>query len=132
MKNENIIIFSNVSLTFQRSVGTWKRLIKLLFFIIILIFFNSNSIFAQKDIDFQLIVAADNNNEKKAFDLLRQGANPNTTTYDGITPLMYASENGNEFICIKLLEYGADINTKCKYGPPALISATLHYHTKIV
>ena len=115
-------------LTCQRASGTWHRLI----IFIILFFANSTLIFAQKDINYQLIVAANNNNEKKVFELLREGADPNATPYGNITPLMYASENGNEFICIKLLEYGAEIDKTATNGPPALISATLHKHPKIV
>ena len=100
--------------------------------ILIFVIINSVFLFAQKDNDKQLIIAASENNEKKVLELLRKGANPNAKTYNGITPLMYAAESGNYFICLKLLEYNANVDIKPKYAPSALITATQHRNTKIV
>ena len=102
---------------------------KSLFLILqLLIFLN---IYAQS-IDYDLINAVYNNNEKAIFDLLRKGANPNATTSSGITPLMYAVQNGNYFICKKLISSGADVNNTNKNLVPPLNNAIMNSDTGIV
>jgi len=93
------------------------------FLVIIFIIFPISFSYSQKKIDQELLLATSTNDTKKVYDLLRKGANVNTKTEYGITPLMYAVDNSNYQICIKLLENGADINTVPEYAPPALIAA---------
>ncbi len=100
-------------------------------FILILIISPISFSFSQKKIDEELLLATSNNNDKKVYDLLRKGADVNTKTSYGITPLMYAVDKSNYQICIKLLEYGANIDTKPDFSPPALIAAVKNNDFKI-
>jgi ankyrin repeat protein len=72
---------------------------------------------------FNLILAAEKSDLIAMEILLRRGADPDSKTSDGITPLMYASENGNADVVQMLLEHGADPNIKPYYAPAALISS---------
>ncbi len=99
--------------------------------ILIFIIFPVSLSFSQKKIDQELLLATSTNDSKKVYDLLRKGADVNTKTEYGITPLMYAVDNSNYQICIKLLEKGADINIVPDYSPPALIAATKNNDFKI-
>jgi len=52
--------------------------------------------------------------------LLKAGANPNTQTKDGVSPLMVGAGQGEKEICNLLLSCGADVNLKHSKGLTAL------------
>jgi ankyrin repeat protein len=74
--------------------------------------------------DFNLILAAERDDLIAIEILLRRGADPDATTFDGVTPLMYASDNGNVEAVMLFLEHGADPNAVPDNGITALISAS--------
>jgi ankyrin repeat protein len=88
-------------------------------------------IFGQS-LDYQLLTAVYENNEKAVFELLRNGANPNATTSDSITPLMYAVQNGNLFLTKKLLQVGANPDINSVFVPAAIFNAVENQDTAIV
>lgn len=81
------------------------------------------SIYDSGDLDFDLILAAEAGDESKVIDFINQGADVNTQTLDGVTPLMYAAEKGYYSICRILILHGANIDRQPGIGPPALIGA---------
>ncbi len=86
--------------------------------------------FAQS-LDNQLLQATYDNNERKIFDLLRNGANANAKNAENVTPLMYAVQNGNYMIADKLIKCGANVNAKPKNGIYPLIEADFNQDTAI-
>ncbi len=78
---------------------------------IFLIQFFLTTIKAQNKND-RLLNATFNNNEKTVFNLLKGGADPNTATFYGVTPLMYATDNGNLYLCKLLLQHNAKVNAQ--------------------
>lgn len=69
----------------------------------------------QDSLDFELLTSSYNNDLNKAVQLLKQGANVNTVSPDGITPLIYAVQNGN-LDMVKLLFYNhADYSYQSNY-----------------
>ncbi len=111
----------------------------LLFFLVF-----TNAIFSQKndslqvanllteeEINFELLNAAYEGNEKKVLMLLKTGANVNTSTNEGITPLMYATQGGYLSIVKILIFNGADVNAVPKDGTTSLISAAQNNHENI-
>lgn len=76
------------------------------------------------DLNFNLIIAANNGFESEVMRLLKEGSNPNARTYEGVTPLMYAVQLENLKICKILLLNGADPDLKDYiHGTPALMAA---------
>ncbi|KAJ0233440.1 Cyclic nucleotide-binding domain-containing protein [Hirschfeldia incana] len=55
--------------------------------------------------------------------LVRSGADPNKTDYDGRTPLHLAASRGYEDITLFLIQEGVDINQKDKFGNTPLLEA---------
>ncbi len=82
-------------------------------------------------IDYQLLIATYNNNDKAVFDLLRQGANPNYQTAQGTTPLMYAVQNGNIWATKKLLDAGANPDINTYSSPAAIFNAVINNDTAL-
>ncbi|MBI4649313.1 MAG: ankyrin repeat domain-containing protein [Bacteroidia bacterium] len=76
------------------------------------------------DYGMELIIAADEGDAEKVFELLDKGVDVNSKTYEGVTPLMYAAQNGYLDIVKILVLNGASINMKPYNGITALISAT--------
>ncbi len=70
----------------------------------------SNYLLTAQEIDTDLINAIIDKDEKKVFYLLKSGSNPNSESFEGVTPLMYAAETGNYYITNLLLKNGADVN----------------------
>lgn len=91
-------------------------------YLLILLLFQTTRLLAQ-DLNYELIIAAENGNKKEVYQLIRQGADVNAKTYEGITPLMYAIQNGHNSIAQVLIEKGADVNTVPSNGIPALVAA---------
>ncbi len=102
--------------------------LKIYILLLILIPFNSISQTLEED----LLDAAYENDEKEIFELLRRGADVNTKTDLGVTPLMYAVQNGNYLISEELLKAGANPNISSKGTPAALINAVLNNDTALV
>lgn len=102
---------------------------KLLFFLVF--YFYLTSIFSQT-LNEDFLVAVYENNEVKIFDLMRKGADVNTISIKGISPIMYSVQNGNYLITKKLLDAGANPNYQSKHSPPALINAIINNDTALV
>ncbi len=67
-----------------------------------------------------LLLAASVRYADSAFKLLAEGANPNSRTQDGITPLIYAAILNDRPIMQALLSAGADPNARMRSGDSAL------------
>ena len=79
-----------------------------------------------------LIIAAEECNSDEVIKLLINGADVNSKTAEGITPLMYASQNGCTDVVKILVHNGADVNTIPDDGSTALIAAARFNHSDIV
>ena len=86
----------------------------------------------EDQINFELLNAAYEGDEKKVLKLLKLGANVNTRTNDGITPLMYSSQGAYLSIVKILIFNGADVNAIPNDRTTALISAAKSNHIEIV
>lgn len=90
------------------------------------------NLLTEEEINFEILNAVFAGNEKNVLMLLKAGANINTSTYEGITPLMYASQRGYLSI-VKILTFnGAEVNAAPNDGTTALISAAQNNHEEIV
>jgi hypothetical protein len=83
-------------------------------------------------IDYELIVAADENNLPQVSRLLSGGADANATNNLGYTPLIVASLRGNVQIFKELVKHGADIEAKDVLGCTPLHGACCKGHLAIV
>jgi ankyrin repeat protein len=84
------------------------------------------------DINYNLLIAAHKGYSSEVLRLLNNGADINTFTFEGVTPLMYAAENGDILTTRILVLNGADINRKPDNGITALISAIRNNNVDIV
>jgi ankyrin repeat protein len=84
---------------------------------------SDTSYFVPWDDNYNLLLAVDKADTLSIKLLLDRGASVNTTTIDGVTPLMYAAESGNLNIVKLLVDRGSDINKKPFIGASALIMA---------
>ncbi|KFK33311.1 hypothetical protein AALP_AA6G358500 [Arabis alpina] len=64
--------------------------------------------------------------------LIRAGADPNKTDYDGRSPLHLAACRGYEDITLFLIQEGVDINLKDKFGNTPLLEAVKAGHDKVI
>jgi ankyrin repeat protein len=85
---------------------------------------SDTSYFVPWDKNYNLILAVSKSDTLSIKLLLDRGADVNTSTIDGVTPLMYATDNGNLEIVKILVEHGANIDKKPFNGPTALIAAS--------
>lgn len=76
------------------------------------------------DPDYNLIIASFYGYPSEVLRLLNLGADPNTKTYEGITPLMYAVQNGDLTSARILVLNGADVHHKPWDGASAIIAAS--------
>ena len=83
------------------------------------------------DPDFELLRAASKGDTNKVKAFLKIGTDVNTTTSDGITPLMYAAQKGHLRLVEILIDKGADINLKPIYQIDALLIACILGHVEI-
>ncbi|XWS11575.1 hypothetical protein CRYUN_Cryun37aG0009900 [Craigia yunnanensis] len=60
--------------------------------------------------------------------LIRAGADPNKTDYDGRSPLHLAASKGHDDITSFLIEHGVDINLKDKFGNTPLLEVIKNGH----
>ncbi|KAI8540935.1 hypothetical protein RHMOL_Rhmol08G0023500 [Rhododendron molle] len=63
--------------------------------------------------------------------LIRAGADPNKTDYDGRSPLHLAASRGYEEITIFLIQEGVDINVSDKFGNTPLLEALKNGHDRV-
>lgn len=84
-----------------------------------------NNSWAYSPLEMLLIQYADSNNIEIVARALKNGANPNATTIDSISSLMYAVQNGNYYMVSLLLGYGANPNIKPYNGTTALHAAAI-------
>ncbi len=87
--------------------------------------YDDTSYFMSLDIDFNLVISASRDHEKNVAALIARGADVNTTTPEGVTPLMYASDNGDLEMVKLLLDHDANPNMQPVSGITALMSAVL-------
>lgn len=83
------------------------------------------------DIDFNLLIAAYRGYDSEVLRLLNKGANINTQTDEGITPLMYAVSGGYLKIVKILTLNGANVHLKDWNGTSPIISASKSGFTEI-
>ncbi|XP_072953245.1 potassium channel KOR1-like isoform X1 [Typha angustifolia] len=63
--------------------------------------------------------------------LLRAGADPKKTDYDGRSPLHLAASRGYDDITLFLIQEGVDINLSDKFGSTPLLEAVKHGHDQV-
>ncbi|NLM97329.1 MAG: hypothetical protein GX175_06950 [Halanaerobiaceae bacterium] len=102
----------------------------LIFIVLLFICLQTLNVFAEETIDFLELCKKGSYEEIQAA--LKEGADPNQTGPDGVTPLMYAARyNPNPSVLILLRNYGAYLNSRDKNGESALFYA-LHNSNPIV
>jgi len=79
----------------------------------------------------KLLDAAYVGNDDIVLTLLGAGADPNTSMWNGITPLMFAADNGFLKIAKILILNGADVNKKPENQVSALVSAAFNNNMDI-
>ncbi|XP_023539592.1 potassium channel SKOR-like isoform X2 [Cucurbita pepo subsp. pepo] len=63
--------------------------------------------------------------------LIKAGADPNKTDYDGRSPLHFAASKGYEAIACFLIEQGAEVNVPDKFGNMPLLEAIQNGHEQV-
>jgi len=84
------------------------------------------------EINKKLLDAAYVGNDDSVLKLLEAGADPNTSMWNGITPLMFAADNGFLKTTKILVLNGADVNRKPENQVSALVSAAFNNNMDIV
>ncbi len=90
------------------------------------------SAYIPNDHDYNLIIASFYAYPSEVLRLLNLGADPNSRTYDGITPLMYAVQNGDLETTKILVLNGANVNHKPWDGVSPIIAASRYNFVEIV
>jgi len=83
------------------------------------------------NIDYNLIIASEKGYTNEVLRLLNEGADIKTSTWEGITPLMYAVQNQDTGIVQILVLNGADMDKKPDNGIPVLINAVINNNLHI-
>jgi ankyrin repeat protein len=83
------------------------------------------------DPGFRLILAAERGDKDSVNALIESGADVNSVTFEGVTPLMYAASNGFLDIVVILVENAAEIDALPHNGITALSGAVLNNHYEI-
>jgi len=83
------------------------------------------------DPEIELLDASSSGDTSKIKAFLKIGTDINTTTWEGVTPLMYAAQNGHLLAVEMLIDEGADINAKPYSQIDALMGATIAGHVHI-
>lgn len=79
-----------------------------------------------------LLEASFNGNTEDVLQALLKGADANTKTPEGVTPLMFAAQNGFLDIVKILVHNGANVNAIPDDGATALIAATRFNHYEVM
>lgn len=85
----------------------------------------------QEKLDYQLLVQADSGNTEAVRAFIDVGANPNASSWDGTTALMYTSHKGHYSTALELIANYADPNKSNKNSFTALHYATINNHDSI-
>jgi ankyrin repeat protein len=88
----------------------------------------NGSEYSYSDPAFELLKAAFEGDINRVIAFLDLGADVNTTTWDGVTPLMYAAQEGHLKVVELLLKEGANVNTKPFNQVDALLGAVIAGH----
>jgi ankyrin repeat protein len=83
------------------------------------------SFYVRGNMDYNLILATEKGYTNEVLRLLNRGADINTKTWEGITPLMYAIQNQDTNMVKILVLNGADVDKKPDNGIPGLINAVM-------
>ncbi len=83
------------------------------------------------DLNYNLIVAAELGYDSEVLRLLNGGADINSKTAEGVSPLMYAAQNGQQRVVEILLLNGADPNLVPENGITALLGAVIQGYPAI-
>lgn len=83
------------------------------------------------DLNFNLLVASEKGYAREVIRLLKKGADVNTKTYEGVTPLVFATINDDTTMVETLLKNDADPDIAPYDGKTPLILATLNNNLKI-
>jgi len=84
--------------------------------------------YTYSDPSFELLKAAFEGDTGRIIAFLEQGADVNTTTWDGVAPLMYAAQEGHLRVVEILLRNGANVNLKPYNQVDALLGAVIAGH----
>ncbi len=76
--------------------------------------------------DEQLLIAADGGDTAKVLNLIKQGADVDAKTWEGVTALMYATQNADLPMLKVLIRCGADPDLKPLNGNTALLASILN------
>ncbi|MBN2176018.1 MAG: ankyrin repeat domain-containing protein [Bacteroidales bacterium] len=91
-----------------------------------------DTVYIYSDPDYELLVSALEGDTLRVKAFLELGADVNTTSYNGITPLMYAAQEGHLRTVEILIDSGANINTLPENHISALLGATIAGHVYVV
>lgn len=87
--------------------------------------------FKEADVNWSFILAAYDNDSAKTFHWLKQGADVNFETNEGVTALMYAVQHNNMYLTRLLVANGAEIDIVPLIGYPALTTACIENNFEI-
>ncbi|TXI19622.1 MAG: ankyrin repeat domain-containing protein [Nitrosomonas sp.] len=88
--------------------------------------FLCSSLTASAGIQDDFIWAVEKGNLTDVTKLLKKGANPDTPSREGYTPLMIAAQTMNLKLAGLLIDAGADLRIRNKYGETAIMLASYH------
>ena len=88
--------------------------------------------YSYTDAEFELLDAAAEGDTSRITAFLEIGTDVNSTTWDGVTPLMYAAQGGHLRVVEILIDAGANINQKPYNQIDALLGATIAGHVYVV
>jgi ankyrin repeat protein len=86
---------------------------------------------AQNTLNYYLMVSATDGDTISAEWLLHHGAEINSATYEGITPLIFAVANNRLSTVDLLLKYGSDVNIVSNYSETPLLIAVKNQNLEI-
>jgi len=91
----------------------------------------ADTTYSYEDADFELISAAAEGDTNKIKAFLDLGTDVNTTTWEGVTPLMFAAQNGHLRAVEIFIDEGADLNLKPYNQIDALMGASIAGHVHV-
>jgi ankyrin repeat protein len=92
---------------------------------------NGDTSYFYVDKDFELLLASMEGDTSKLKAFIKAGADVNTKTWDGVTPLMYAAQSGHLRVAEILIDNGAEVNAKPQNQMDALLGACAAGHIHI-
>jgi ATP-dependent Lon protease len=98
----------------------YYRLPWLGFIVLTLAFSHNSHAEVQENLNEQLLLATAQGETQQVIDLIRAGADVNTTDARGFTPLIFAAQIGNNAIALELLRHGANVDAANDVSDTAL------------